>query len=37
MNLNKLGLKKDQLNYFEEHYEDSFQLGRVSFVGKKSF
>ncbi len=37
MNLNKLGLKKDQLNYFEEHYEDSFQLGRVSFVGKNHF
>lgn len=37
MNLYQLGIKKEQLDFFEEYFTSDFQLGRISFVAQNHF
>lgn len=37
MNLYQLGIKQEQLDFFEENFTNDFQLGRISFVAQNHF
>lgn len=37
MNLYQLGIKKEQLDFFEEYFTSDFQLGRISLVAQNHF